>query len=105
MNQRWNHLHYSGRYGHLHLCKRLIDKRKFDVHMAKNCGCAALPKSVESGSYELNSFFADMGVDVYFKTINGWSCPNIAAVNGHLYLCEELIDKHDFDVDLKDNDG
>ena len=46
-----------------------------------------------------------MRANIYLKTNNGWSCVNIAAVNGHLNVCIAFVDKHDFDVHFNDNDG
>ena len=37
-NDGWNCLHVAALYGHLNLCKILIDKHKFDMHMTENDG-------------------------------------------------------------------
>ena len=59
------------------------------------------------------SIFADTGADIHLKIINAWSCLITAAVNGHLYLSQAIIDKHDFSiidkhdfyVNCNDNEG
>ena len=104
-NNGWNCLHISAQYGQLDLCRRLIHNHEFDVCMASNYGCTALHKSAENGNYKLHSFFADIRANIYLKMNNRWSCLNIAAVNGHLNICKALVDKHDFDVHFKGNDG
>ena len=100
-----NSLHLAALHGHLHLCKILIKKYKFDVHMVDDYGWKSLHYSARNGSYELVTFFVDEGTDIYLKTNDGSNCLHIAAENGHLNLCKILIDKYNFDVDLKNNNG
>ena len=100
-----NSLHLAALNGHLHLCKILIKKYNFDVHMVDNYGWKSLHYSARNGSYELVTFFVDEGTDIYLKTNDGSNCLHIAAENGHLNLCKILIDKYNFDVDLKNNNG
>ena len=98
-------LHIAAAYGHLNLCKTLIDKHDFDVDMTDNEGFTALHRSVQSGDYELVKLFADIGGDIHLKTKVGEDCLHIAAAYEHLNLCKKLIDKHNFDVDMTDNEG
>ena len=100
-----NCLHIAALYGHLNLCKMLINKHNFDAGMADNDGISALHYSARYGSYELFRYFADMQVDIYFKSRDGMNCLHIAALNGHLNLCKLLIDKHNFDIDIVGNFG
>ena len=100
-----NCLHISALYGHLNLCKTLVKKHKFDVHMTDSDGWSALHHSARSGSYELVTFFTDLGTDINFKTNVGWNCLHISALYGHLHLCKTLAEKHKFDVHMTDNDG
>ena len=104
-NDGWNCLHIAALYGHLNLCKILIDKHNFDKDTADKDGWTALHYSSRCGSYELFRYFADMGVDIYLKDNDGWDCLHIAALYGHLNLCKILIDKHNFDKDTADKDG
>ena len=104
-NNDLNCLHIAAMYGHLNLCKLLIDKHNFDIHMAADDGWTALHHSARYGSSELFRYFADMGVDIYLKSKNGSNCLHIAAMDGHLNLCKVLIEKHKFDIDVPDNDG
>ena len=101
----WNCLHIAAFCGHLNLCKKLIEKHKFDVHMADNDGSTGLHHSARNGSYKLVTYFADMGTDIYCKNNLGCNCLHIAAQNGHLNLCKELINKQNFDIHIADNEG
>ena len=62
-----NCLYIAAAYEHLNLCKTIIDKQSFDVHMADNKGWTALHYAARKGSSELVSFFADMGIDIHIK--------------------------------------
>ena len=98
-----NCLHIAAANGHLSLCKTLIFKHIFDVHITDNDGWTALHHSVKSGSCELITFFTDMGSDINLKVNDGMNCLHIAAFNGHLNLCKRFLDKHQFDVHLTNN--
>ena len=100
-----NCLHIATLYGHLNLCKKLVDKHKFDVDIATNDGWTALHQSAADGSHEFVKLFADMGTDMQFKTKKGLNCLHIASGSGHLILCKILIDKYNFDVHTADNEG
>ena len=100
-----NCLHITATYGHLNLCKTLINKHNFNVDMADDGEWTALHFSTQNGSFELVNFFADKVIDIYAKTIAGENCLHIAARKGHLNLCKTLIDRYNFDVHLTDNEG
>ena len=104
-NNGLNCLHIASRYGHLNLCKILMEKQNFHMHMADNDGYTALHYCVEYGSYELFRYFVDMGVDINIKRNGGWNCLHIASLHGHLHLCKILIDRHNFDVNVTENKG
>ena len=100
-----NCLHIAALQGHLNLCKMLIDKHKFDLHMTDNEGCTAVLYSAPSGNYELVAYFVEMGADIHLKTDDGRTCLHIAARKGHFNLCKMLIDKHKVDLRMTDNKG
>ena len=100
-----NALHIAARYGHFNICKSLVNKHKFDVEQTDNGGLRALHHSARSGSHWLFEYFADISNDIYCQNYVGWNCLHIAADNGHLSLCQKLIDKYKFDVDMGDNKG
>ena len=104
-NLGWNSLHIAARYGHFNLCKRLVNKHKFNVQLVDKDGWRSLHHSARSGSYELFTYFVDMGADIECKNNLGWNCLHIAAQNGHLKLCKKLIDRHKLDLHLADKDG
>ena len=100
-----NCLHIAAFSGNLMLCKTLINKHKFDVHMTDNDGLTALHHSVQSGNYELMKFFADRVGDIHAKTKSGENCLHFAAISGHLNLCKTLIKKDQFDPHMTNNNG
>ena len=100
-----NCLHIGACNGHFNFCKMLIDNHKFDLNMANNLGWTALHFSAQSGSYQLVTYFTEMGTDIHLKTNDGKNCLHIAAMQGHLNLCKMRIDKHKFDLDITDEDG
>ena len=59
-----NCLHIAALNGHLNLCKDLVNKHNFDLHLTDNNGFAALHLSALSGNYELIKFFMDKGTDI-----------------------------------------
>ena len=73
--------------------------------MPDNEGWTALNFSVRNGSYELVAFPHDLGIDVHLKTKNGLNCLHIAALSGHINLCNTLIRRHNFDIQMPDNVG
>ena len=99
----WNCLHIAALYGHFNLCNTLLHKHKFDIHITDDEGWTALHYSARNGSYELVKFFADIGTDIYLKNHLGWNCLHIAALCGHLNLCNTLILKYNFDVGIASN--
>ena len=73
--------------------------------MKDNLGWTALHYSVQSGSYELVIYIADMTTDIHLKTSDGTNCLHIAALEGYLKLCRYFLEIHDFDVNMADNEG
>ena len=104
-NDGINCLHIAAQQGNLNLCKVLIDKHKFDLDMADDYGWTSFHRSSKNGSYELFAYLAEMGADIHLETNDGKNCLHIAALEGHLNLCNVLIKKHKFEVNLEDKSG
>ena len=66
-NDGTNCLHIAACYGHLNLCKTLIEKHDFDVNMTANGGWTRLHVSAEKGNYDLIKLFTDKGSDILVK--------------------------------------
>ena len=49
-------LHIAACYGHLNICKTLIKKHNFDVHMSDKNGWTVVHCSAKSGRYKLIQF-------------------------------------------------
>ena len=71
-----------------------------DIH-----GWRPLHFSAKNGTYGLVKYFADTVTAINIKTNDGKNCFHIAACYGHLNLCKKLKEKHDFNVNLADNNG
>ena len=80
-NIGWNCLHIAALNEHLNICKTLAEKHKIDVHMTDNDGWTAIHYSARNGSYELVTYFIDLGNDIHLKTNTGSNCLYIAALN------------------------
>ena len=100
-----NCLHFAASRAHLNLCKALMKKHNFKGDTADNYGWTALHRSAQNGNYDVVKFFADNGTDIFLKMEEGNDCLHIAALNGHLKLCEKLVAEHKFDVNMVDNLG
>ena len=100
-----NCLHIAAGRGHFNLCKTLIEKISFNVHMVDNKKWAALHYAAQNGSYKLMKYFIAKGTDVLLKTEDGLNCLHIAACHGHLNLCKTLINEINFDVNIADDEG
>ena len=98
-------LHIGALYGHLELCKTLVNKYQSKVNETDNKGRAALHFSAKIGSYNLITFFIDKGSNISLRTNDGKNCLHIAAKNGHVDLCQILMKKYKFDVHETSNDG
>ena len=98
-------LHISPPHGHSSLCKALIDKHNFDVHMPDNDDWTALHYSARNDSHELVTLFADTVKDVHLTNNSGWNCFHIAALYGHWSPCKALIYNLKFDSGVTDYDG
>ena len=104
-NDGRNCVHIAALKGHLNLCKILVGKHNVDANVADERGWTAVHCSAKSGNYELVAFFVAMGTYIHLKTNDGKNCLHIAARQGHLGLCKNFLEIHNFDVDMKDNRG
>ena len=104
-NDGCNCLHIAADDGHLAFCRTLLEKHNFKAFVTDEKKMTPLHHSASSGNLELFNFFADITNDIYCKAKNGGNCLHIAAFNGHLNLCKELLEKYEFAFDVTDNDG
>ena len=104
-NNGENCLHIAAQYGHFDLCWMLISKHNLGVQLPYHYGWTALHYFAQNGRYELVKAVADMGTNINLKTNTGENCLHIAAEYGHSSLCWTLISKHNFDVQIPDDDG
>ena len=83
-----NCLHIAALYGHLNLWKNLIENPDFDVQMIDDDGWTALHHSARNGSYELVTYFGEIGTDIYVTNNSAWNFLHIEAFNEHLKHAE-----------------
>ena len=104
-NDGKNCLHLAAYYGHFQLCKTLIYDHKFDVNIDDNGGWTALLFSAKNGKYELFTFLASIATNIAHKNNKGQNSLHVAALSGYLNLCNILVSKYKFDVNIADNGG
>ena len=104
-NNGSNYFHIAVFFGHLTIFKKLIDKEDFNVNVADNDVWTILHYSARNGSYELLKYLVDKETDIDPKNKSGWNCLHIPTLCGHLYFCKKLINQHNFNVNLPDNEG
>ena len=100
-----NCLHIAARKGHVYLCKKLLENYNFNTNMTDDYGYTPLHYCSENGSSKLFQFLMEMGSDVCLKTNDSSNCLHIAAENGHLNLCETIIDNYNIGVNMIDEKG
>ena len=79
--------------------------RGLNTFQSKDNGWMEFHYCAKKGSNDIIKFLADRGTDIHLKTIDEKNCLHIAALYGHLSLCEALIDEQNFDVNMLDNCG
>ena len=104
-NNGKNCLHIAADNGHLNLCRKLISKHNFDVEITDHDGWTPLHYFAKKGSYELVKTVADMGIDINLKTNDGKNCLHIAADYRHFSLFWTLINKHNVDMQIPNDNG
>ena len=104
-NNGKNCLHIAADNRHFKLCRHLIRKHNVDVKIPDNDGWAPLHYFAKRSSYELFKIAVDMGIDINLKTNDRKNCLHIATDKGHSSLCRTLINKHNADMKLPNNNG
>ena len=100
-----NCLHVAASRGYMDLCKTLVQKYNFDIHMTNFCGQTALHCCVTNINLELFQYFLKMGSNINQRTRDGKNCLHIAAEKGYMDLCKTFIDEFNFDIHVTDNSG
>ena len=98
-----SYLHIAASYGHMNLCKILLESYILDVTSIDNSGWSVIHGAAESGNTELFQYFIENGSDVYSITNFGKSCLHIATSKGHLNTCKELVENYNFSIYITDD--
>ena len=97
-----NSLHIAVLHRNLNLCKTLVTKYNFDMHVPDEDGWNALDYSIKNCSLKLLKLFLQIENRIQLKKIDRNNCLHILALYGHMNLCKVLIYKHNFDVLMAD---
>ena len=89
-----NCLNIAALNGHLNLCKTLVEKHKFNVHMASNDEWAALHFSAENGSFDLFLYILRQGSELYSKTVNMKNVLHLSSHKGHFDISSFFALEH-----------
>ena len=100
-----NCLHIAASVGYMDLCKILVEKYNFDIHVTDYYGKSALHYCAENGNHQLFHYFLDMGSDINQRTRNGGNCLHIVAQRGYTEFCKLLIEEYNFDINITDDNG
>ena len=100
-----NCLHIAASVGYMDLCKILVEKYNFDIHVTDYRGKSALHYCAENGNHQLFHYFLDMGSDINQRTRNGENCLHIVAQTGYMEFCKLLIEEYSFDINITDYSG
>ena len=104
-NNGMNCLHVAAVNGHLRLCKVLLEKYNFDLHMNDEDGRSALLLTAEAGHLELFKYLQWKDSNVYRQGKNGMNCLHVTASNGYFRFVKVLLETYNFDLFIKTDDG
>ena len=93
-----NCLHLAAEKGHLNICRALLENYNFDIHARDDDMFTVLLRAACSDDLKLLEYLIENGSDLFSKTKDGRSCLHLAAQNGHLEICEALLQKYNFDI-------
>ena len=96
-----NCLHIAASNGHLNLCKKLVEEHDFKVKVTDDNWWAPLHCAGRSGNYELFLYFLNKGSEIYCKTKHDGNVVHIAALFGHVDICEYVLNQ--FTKDFESN--
>ena len=99
-----NCLHLAAYNVHLKMCKNLLRNYNFDIDARDDNGWTVLHIAAKSGDIKLLQYFIENESNVYSKTKNSSSYLYLAAYNGHLKMCKNLLGNYNFDIHARDND-
>ena len=98
-----NCLHLAAEKGHLNICRALLENYNFDIHARDDYMFTVLLRAACSDDLKLLEYLIENGSDLFSKTKDGRSCLHLAAQNGHLEICEALLQKYNIDIHATDD--
>ena len=100
----WTCLMIAARYGHLDICRLLIDKGAQVTAKDKN-GNTPLHCAAYQGHVEIVRLLCDHGADVEARDIRGLTPLHYAACYAHISIVKELIEERNAEINARTDDG
>jgi len=100
----WTCLMMSAYYGHLAICRLLIDKGA-QVEAKDVVGRTPLHWAASGGRVEIVRLLCDRGAYVEARDIDGWRPLQSAALTGQISVVKELIEERNAEINARDEDG
>ena len=100
----WTCLHTAVRYGHLAICRLLLDKGA-QVEAKSSRGVTPLHFAAAEGHIVIVRLLCDHGADVEARGNRGWRPLHEAAWYGHISVVKELIEERNAEINARTDDG
>jgi hypothetical protein len=95
----------AARYGHLDICRLLIDKGA-DIQAKSSGGWTPLHSAAGQGGHiEIVRLLCDRGADIEARDNGGWRPLHYAAIYGHISIVKELIEVRNADINARTDSG
>jgi ankyrin repeat protein len=91
-------------YGHLDICRLLLDKRA-QLEAKSSNGCTPLYCAAAQGHNDVVRLLCDRGADVEARSVNGWRPLHRTAYHGHISVVKELIEERNAEINARKNGG
>jgi ankyrin repeat protein len=97
-------LRQAARYGHLDICRLLIDKGAH-IEAKDSSGWTSLHYAAEKGHLEIARLLCDRGADIEARSNSGRRLLHIAAMCGYISIVKELIEVRNAEINARTDYG
>ena len=94
----------AAEYGHLDICRLLIDKGA-QMEATDNSGWTSLHLVSWEGHIDIVRLLCDRGADIEARDNGGWRPLHYAAIYGHISIVKELIEVRNADINARTDSG
>jgi len=91
-------------YGHLDICRLLIDKGA-QIEAKDRYGLTPLHFAAGGGHHEIARLLCDLGADIEARTKSRWRPLHYAANSGNISVVKELIEERNAEINARINNG